>query len=170
MGKFLSSIFKRIKGGSQRSNASAPAAEYVSETDIRNAVFKVWCGDDVGGLKYINTLRYWQDVVVAICFAESNYNRFEYYFEETMGYPSLGLMQLSYEDCKAYGFALDKSKNEIFDVEKNIHLGMIILSRLVSKNKTIVFNDGNYWAVLQPKNKRHQVFLKKFYELRKGDV
>jgi hypothetical protein len=48
----ITGIFRR------KNNSSGPAAEYVSEADIRTAVFKVWCTDDVGGLKYLNTLRY----------------------------------------------------------------------------------------------------------------
>lgn len=169
MGKFLDR-FKKIFRGSKSSKSSGPAPEYVSEADIRTAVFKAWHEESFHYLKQKGTLRYWQDVVLAICFAESSFNRFERFFEDSMGYYSEGLMQLSYEDCKFYHFPLDKTKNEIFDVEKNIHLGMIILNLLVRKNGDYIFDKGNYWAVLQPKNKRHKVFLKKFWEYRKGDV
>lgn len=105
---------------------------------------------------------YWASVVLAICSAESGFNRFDRYYESTMGYYSEGLMQLSYEDCPVYNFPLDKSKNEIFEIEKNIELGLIILDRLVKSHGHYIFNSGNYWAVLQPKNKRHIEFIKAF--------
>lgn len=115
-------------------------------------------------LNFNTSMKYWQSVIKAICFAESNFNRFERFFEDSMGYYSEGLMQLSYQDCPRYNYYLDKSKDEIFDVEKNITLGLIILNTLVKRKGAYIFNDGNYWAVLQPKNKRHKVFLAQFNE------
>jgi membrane-bound lytic murein transglycosylase MltF len=111
-------------------------------------------------------LKYWQSLIKAVCFAESNFNPNEIFYEKTMGYNSCGLMQLSVQDSKYYPFNL--TDENIFDVEKNISAGMIILNRLMPKYCNPIFNDGNYWAVLQPKNKRHQIFLKKFNEYMGG--
>jgi hypothetical protein len=116
---------------------------------------------------YSNSLRYWQSVIKAIAFAESGFNPNEYYFERTMGYPSMGLLQLSYEDYQRYQFSSDKG---LYDIETNIKLGMIILNRLVAIHQKYIFNENNYWAVLQPKNKRHQVFLNKLREYIGGEL
>lgn len=112
----------------------------------------------------LKTLKYWQDAIKAICFAETEFNPCEKYFEKTMGYYSCGLMQLSVEDNSVYDFETKLNNENILEIETNVKCGMHILDKLVKRNRTIIFNDGNYWAVLQPKNKRHQVFLKKFNE------
>lgn len=167
----LKKIWKKLtsKSSSGAGGAVPGRFELVSEQRIREVVY--YFMTDMNNWENYNNLwgkkpsiRYWQDVVLAICFAESSFNKYESYFEKSMGYYSLGLMQLSYEDCRAYKYPLDKSKEEIFDVTKNIELGLIILNRLVKRYDDFIFNDGNYWAVLQPKNKRHKVFLDKFNE------
>lgn len=176
MGK-LTKWLKKIFRGSQSEESLPPAVPKIStdeiESRIENEVYKCLTRED-WHLKFLENfnadLFYWQSVIKAICFAESNFNPRERFFEDSMGYYSEGLMQLSYEDCKAYGFPLDKSKDEIFDIEKNIQLGMIIMNRLIRNNGRFIFNDGNYWAVLKPRNKRHQVFLKKFKEYYPGGI
>lgn len=168
-------IFKKIWSKlKSKSSAGAGGAETktvvkVSEQEIRDVVYSIMSDtnkwDNYNNLwGEVPSIKYWENVVLAICFAESSFNKYESYFEKTMGYYSLGLMQLSYEDCRAYKYPLDKSKDEIFEVRKNIELGLIILNRLVGRYGHYIFNDGNYWAVLQPKNKRHKVFLDKFNE------
>lgn len=131
-------------------------------------------------LKFNPSLHYWQSVIKAICKAESNFNVLETYWEKDLGnngydkvtgakYLSEGLMQLSYSDHKYYAcefdWEADKNKPEhsedksIFNVRKNIECGMIILNKLVGINRHYIYNVGNYWAVLKPNNKRHEVFL-----------
>lgn len=184
MGKFINWIKKKLRGSSSQGNSS-PAPENPDKMEVIKRIDEVTLSElrtasvSIGGpiipryenlLKNRNDFKYWQAVVKAICFAESNFNPRERFFEDSMGYYSEGLMQLSYEDCRAYGFPLNKIKNEIFDIEKNIQLGMIILDRLVKNHGKFIFNSGNYWAVLQPKNKRHSVFLKKFHEYYQGEI
>ena len=116
-------------------------------------------------MNYKNDLNYWANFIVAVCFAESNYNTFETYMETApLNYLSLGLMQLSYIDQKYYSFC-DIQGGKIFEPYNNIHCGIGILDRLVGKKKTPIFNADHYWAVLKPKNKRHKVFLNKFNQL-----
>lgn len=167
----LKKWWKKLIGGST-SGSPSPAPAKMNRIEIESRIDKkvenflglTFFVDNTFLLGFNPDVRYWQSVVKAICFAESNFNPRERFFERSMGYYSEGLMQLSYEDCKAYGYHLNKSKEDIFDVEKNIHLGMIILNRLVRRHRKFIFNDGNYWAVLQPKNKRHQVYRDKFNE------
>lgn len=173
MGKFINWIKKKLRGSSSQ-GSSSPAPANPNKREIEKQIDVVVQGfllrnHPTSLYSFKQDVTYWQSVIKAICFAESNFNPRERFFEDSMGYYSEGLMQLSYEDCKAYSFPLDKSKNEIFDIEKNIQLGMIILNRLVRKHGDFIFNSGNYWAVLQPKNKRHQVFINKFNEYQRSD-
>ncbi len=113
-------------------------------------------------LNFNSNIKYWQAVIKAICSAESDFNPNESYYEDTMGYYSLGLMQLSYEDYEAYDFILDPNKNRLCEVELNIKLGMIILDKLIARHGAFEINNGNYWSTLEPKNKRHQDYLDAF--------
>ena len=130
-------------------------------------------------LKFNPQLFYWQSVLKAIAYAESSFNVFERYVETGLGKDAVtgkqnvseGLLQLSYQDAKyhqaPFSWALDLAKADtdptktIFDVKNNIIGGMMILDKLVGKNKHYIYNQGNYWAVLKPENKRHEVFLNK---------
>jgi hypothetical protein len=171
MGKLRDWFKKKFRGSSSSGTSSpAPARDTQDvEKQIDIVVREFFISDRGIKLLWLNSsINFWQSVVKAICFAESSFNPRERFFETSMGYFSEGLMQLSYEDCKAYHFPLDKSKNEIFSIEKNVTLGLIILDKLVQNHGKFIFNSGNYWAVLQPKNKRHQVFLDKFNQYQKG--
>lgn len=135
-----------------------------------------------------SSIKYWQSVIKSICYAESSFNPYETYYESGladkngndpatgMRYLSEGLMQLSYSDALPNRYACefdittDKNKTEkdhsktIFSVQKNIECGMKILDKLVGKYHKFIYDDGNYWAVLKPSNKRHQIYLDKFNE------
>lgn len=128
-------------------------------------------------LFFNSSLFYWQSVIKAIAKAESNFNILERYEEKGLGKDAVtgkqnfseGLLQLSYQDAKYHGanfdWSIDKNKSAydktktIFNVKNNIQAGMIILNKLVGLNKHFIYNKGNYWAVLKPENKRHEVFL-----------
>lgn len=133
--------------------------------------------------KYNADKTYWACVVLAIIEAESNFNMVSVYWEKDLGnngydkytgrkYLSEGLMQLSYSDAKYYGcpfnWELDKNKKDqdetktIFNIANNIECGLTILDKLVNKRGKYIFDYGNYWAVLKPSNKRHNVFIKAF--------
>lgn len=127
---------------------------------------------------------YWASVVKAICMAESGMNPYETYYEKyladvngndpvtEMRYLSEGLMQLSYSDTIIYhcefDVEIDRHKDEhdktksIFDIEKNIICGLQILDKMIENHDEFVFNSGNYWSTLMPRNKRHKEFLTAF--------
>ena len=91
---------------------------------------------------------------------------------------SEGLLQLSYQDSKYHAcdfdWSTDRKKSafdlskSIFDIQKNIRCGMMIMDKLVKKRGTYIFDSGNYWAVLKPNNKRHKVFLNAFKKYQEG--
>lgn len=135
-------------------------------------------------MNFNNNVSYWKAVIKAICSAESDFNVLETYYESdladskgndpltNMRYLSEGLMQLSYSDALVYhcdfDIAGDRNKTEhdptktIFNVEKNIVCGLTILDKLVGRHGDFIFNSGNYWSTLEPKNKRHQDFINAF--------
>jgi hypothetical protein len=183
MGKFKAWI-KKIIGGFNNKSISPPARplaskieleiDFIVETNLKNFSHLEWIS---------SSPKYWQAAIKAICYAESSFNPFETYWEKTLGdhgidpvngskYLSEGLMQLSYSDKEHYScdfdWKADKNKSEydqtktIFNIEKNIMCGMKILDELIRKHGNFIFNDGNYWAVLMPRNKRHQIFKDKF--------
>jgi len=149
----------------------------------------------LGNLKnYREDKHFWCAFFRALAASESGLDPFDTYWEKSLGKPkgydpvtgtkylSEGLLQLSYSDHEYYGcdfnWEADKNKHEsdtsktIFDPQKNLECGMIILDKLVAKHGRLLFNSGHYWAVLKPKNKRHKDFLyywnmyKKLYNVR----
>jgi len=136
----------------------------------------------MGNLKdYREDENFWCAFFRALAASESGLDPYDTYWEKSLGKPrgydpitkrkylSEGLLQLSYSDHEYYGcdFAwdVDKDKAEhdptktIFDPQKNLECGMMILDKLLRKHGRLVFNRGHYWAVLMPKNKRHKDFL-----------
>lgn len=193
MVKFLKSLLKKI--GVIRSGNFSPAPKSENVQMIEDAIDTVVCKYIVGckNLLALNAdLFYWQAVVKAICYAESEFNLFETFFEKDlankygldpvtgMRYLSEGLMQLSYSDAISYhcdfDLKADRTKSEkdptksIFDAEKNIQCGLTILNKMVEKHGHFIFNSGNYWATLKPSNKRHKVYLNKFNEYQGGHL
>lgn len=195
MGKFLA-LIKNWIGSFRSGESSGPAgapdygASNPKQREIEMAIDSI-VEREIGFCMHLWTLvpeiKYWQSVFKALAFAESNFKLNCRYVEP----PSLGkdavtgkqntsegLLQLSYQDSRFHGCSFDwdsdKNKNafdlskSIFDIQKNITCGLMIMNKLVGKKGHYVFNDGNYWAVLKPKNKRHEVFIKKFNQYQGG--
>ena len=141
--------------------------EIVLELEIRQKAFDILSKGDYPHLfKYNPDIVYWADFATAICFAESGYDRFKTYMEPApLFYESIGLMQLSHIDQKNYSFC-DIQGDKIFQVENNLFCGIGILNKTVGKYKDPINNFNVYWSVLNTKNKRHKVFLQKFFYLR----
>jgi uncharacterized protein (TIGR02594 family) len=139
-------------------------------------------------LKQNTDPEYWKAVLKAMAHAESSFNVLERYPEKGLGKDAVtglknvseGLLQLSYQDSKYHGcefdWSIDKNKaaldpsKSIFDVKKNIEGGMIILNKQLVKNNLY---SRYYWAVLDPEDDRHGVFLNKFnfyYSKKEGSV
>ena len=195
MGKFLKNIWVKIFCSSQSESlpAGAPAPTKISKTRIEYIENEI---DSVVSERFAmspnlealrNSVSFWQSVFKALAYAESGFNTECRYVEP----PSLGkdavtgrqntsegLLQLSYQDAKYHGcnfnWEEDKFKNDkditktIFNIENNISGGMMIMDKLVKKKGHFIFNDGNYWAVLKPNNKRHKVFVEKFNQYQAG--
>lgn len=139
-----------------------------------------WSSLDAEGRK-----EFWSAMVWSIAGPESGRNRTMVYVEGTMdtdpvtGYQvrSEGLLQLSYQDIKNYGYkggdiSWSKDKNAairdydsrvkygtpertILDAYANLNLGLWIMNKhLVSFNPSSSFQDalGKYWYVMQTRN------------------
>ncbi len=150
--------------------------------DSYDRVIKNGINNYMGNLKaYRANDNYWCAFFRALAASESGLDPFDVYWEKSLGKPrgydpitgrkynSEGLLQLSYSDHEYYGcdfdWSTDKDKPDhdpsktIFDPQKNLECGMMILDKLLRKHGKLIFNRGHYWAVLMPRNKRHKDFL-----------
>ena len=123
----------------------------------------------------------WQKIFKAIAYAESSFNVTERYIETKLGIDAVtgkqntseGLFQMSYQDAKYHQCDFDWSKDKnlsasdkdktIFGIRRNTECAMKVLDKLVAKHGDYIFDNGHYWAVLKPSNKRHKVFLDKLH-------
>lgn len=191
MGKFLRWVKKKISGvlpnkGSS-GGAGSPAVNPATSEQIALIELRIdeIVEKNIRGLaslwSFRSSVKYWQSVFKALAFAESNFKLNCRYVEPpSLGIDAVtgkrntseGLLQLSYQDAKyhacKFDWEADKRKDDfdltktIFDIVNNIECGMAIMNKLLSKRGHYIFNDGNYWAVLKPNNKRHKVFIEKF--------
>ena len=186
MGKFVNWIKKKL--GISHSGGSSGAPDYGVSSPERSKIeeaIDLIVMENILDCKFLYKLQpdliYWQSVFKALAFAESNFKLNCRYVEPPslgkdavtgMQNTSEGLLQLSYQDSRYYACefdwntdrkktAFDLSKS-IFDIQKNIKCGMMIMNKLVGKKETYIFDSGNYWAVLKPSNKRHKIFLNAF--------
>lgn len=125
------------------------------------------------------SIDYWKCFIKALVYAESGFDLTCRYIEKGLEKDAVtgnqntseGLTQMSYQDSEYHGcnfdWSIDKKKSEkdpsktIFDIVNNIECCLIVLDKLAGKKGGVFFNDGHYWAVLKPENKRHNVFLTK---------
>lgn len=105
---------------------------------------------------------FWAELVVAIAKYESNWNPTTRYMEPApLNYESLGLLQLSYEDQKAYPFCkLDRASKNLFNPLVNLKCGVGIMARLIAKDAVIAKGQGSssrglarYWSVMRENRK-----------------
>jgi hypothetical protein len=100
----------------------------------------------------------WMNLFAIMAKYESSYNPKSYYMEPPpLGYHSIGLFQLSYEDQPNYPeCALSKSQKNLEDGVTNIKCAVTILSKLVTRDGSISSTGapyrggGRYWSVLRP--------------------
>lgn len=183
----LPNWIKKLWSGSSKSEGTfppPPPTPSVKPSEIENEIDRIVSSylPRMGNLiNYNSTTKHWQAVFKALAYAESGFKLNCRYVEP----PSLGkdavtgiqntsegLLQLSYQDAKyhscEFDWSIDKKLHKdsmlktIFNLEKNIKCGMQIMNKLIGKKNHYIFNDGNYWAVLKPNNKRHKVFLSKY--------
>lgn len=108
------------------------------------------------------------ELIVAMAFYESGWNKTSRYNEKTMGIDPItkkpvyseGLLQLSYQDVQwakycEFDWSKDKNLNEtdpnktIFDPSKNLTCGVKILANQIKKHGEIFISKGVYWAVIK---------------------
>lgn len=190
MRKFAIWIKKLIRGF--KSRGLPPAGPGVSSPEIENEIDRVVAQNIAKNgslLKFKKDLNFWQSVFKSLAYAESGFKLNTRYIEPpSLGKDAItgvqntseGLLQLSYQDAKYYkcefDWAVDKNKNAsdlsktIFNLEKNIKCGLTIMNELVRQRGHFIFNNGNYWAVLKPNNKRHKDFLSQFNKYYPGGI
>lgn len=121
-------------------------------------------------------LNFWGELISAMSYFEASWKPTTRFWEKSMGIDpvtgqnvySEGLLQLSYQDTRAYKFCeFDWSKDKhlaatdpnktIFDPAKNLRCGVKILALQLKKQKYIGASKGVYWAVLYRGNSRNKI-------------
>lgn len=177
--KWFKDLFKK-KGQSSDGSPINPKQSDKTVEDKIDEVVSDYIQNCRSLLKINSSVTHWQDFIKALAYAESGFNLTCRYVEPPpLGKDvvtgkqntSEGLTQMSYQDSKYHGcnfdWSADKTKADgdptktIFSIVNNIECCLIVLDKLVAKKGQVFFNDGHYWAVLKPNNKRHGVFLNK---------
>ena len=98
----------------------------------------------------------WAALFAAIAYYESGYDPHSI-FKEASGQNSVGLLQLSYEDQRAYGLEpLDRKARSLEDPLVNLRCGVRIMANLVARDHVIAGGSslkdgrggGRYWSTL----------------------
>jgi hypothetical protein len=99
---------------------------------------------------------FWTLFVASVACPESGYNPDSHHDEPPpLGYPSRGLLQLSYEDWPGHPRCeLRREKANAYDPKTNLRCGVAILDDEMGRLGTI-FHNKSYWAVLRPNRKAH---------------
>lgn len=166
--RLLKRVEKIFKKGKPLSVTRKP--EYINSDQLRAIIdvvlFDMEINDITSLMGYFKTHNNIKVFLEALIYCESNYNVNSTYMEPApLYYESCGLLQLSHNDMKYYNFC-DISGDLIYNPYNNIMFGLGIMNKLISKKGTPIFNSGNYWSVLMPKNKeKHLKFLRKHAEL-----
>lgn len=105
----------------------------------------------------------WAEMIVKISYFESSWKPALHYGEPPpLGYDSIGLLQLSYEDTQYAEFCeLDRKAKSLEDPIKNLSCGVKIMAKLVAKYGAISTpsNKGAaaYWSVLREGHKIDEI-------------
>jgi uncharacterized protein (TIGR02594 family) len=103
------------------------------------------------------TLKFWAELVIAMAHYESAWNPASVYQEppppKGPGTLSVGLLQLSKGDARAYGVGFETTDEDLKDPIKNIKVGVAVLAHLIERDGCIQ-NSANkggarYWSVLR---------------------
>lgn len=112
-----------------------------------------------GSMGKSKRVEFWCELIAAMAYYESSWKPAMHFGEPPpLGYDSIGLLQLSYEDRQyaKYG-VLDRKKKSLEDPINNLTIGIRVLAYWVKRDACIA-NDSNkgggrYWSVLRPKRK-----------------
>ncbi len=114
-------------------------------------------------------LNFWGQLFAGMAKFESSWNPATRMIETTMGIDpvtgqqvaSEGLLQLSYQDERSYGFncgfdwnrdrllGVNDPRKTIFDPKLNLRCGIKIMARQLKNKRAISLSSGVYWAVLK---------------------
>lgn len=160
--KKLISIFKKPKPVKPSPTVNMMQNEVVANVSM--ILHDDWV--TLTGLYRINpSFDYWVSFITALCFVESGYNPNCVFMEPApLFYESVGLLQLSNEDFKTYGYP----KIDLKDPYQNLKFGIYILNKMAKKHGHVIFEGtGQYWSTLRPhKNKKqHEKFLAKLEQI-----
>ena len=178
----LLSYLKKKLGIKTPTTKVPPVKIYASQVEIQIDIVVDEYLDQCLNLLNLNSNRSdWQKIFKAIAYAESSFNVAERYIETKLGIDAVtgkqitseGLFQMSYQDAKYNQCEFDWSRDKnlsasdkdktIFGIRRNTECAMKVLDKLVAKHGDYIFDSGHYWAVLEPLNKRHKVFLDKLH-------
>lgn len=133
----------------------AAVREKLSDLQHANDIAKFWPGYQVASDN--ERIQFWAELIVAMAHFESGWNPHETYQEppppKGPGTLSVGLLQLSKGDGKAYGVPEIDTDIELKEPKLNLRLGVYVLARLCFRDGCIqnAANRGGarYWSVLR---------------------
>lgn len=97
------------------------------------------------------------ELISAMSYYESSWNPKSIYNEPPpLGYPSIGLLQLSYEDHRGYPYCPGKGSGELTDPVTNLTCGVKILAHQVLSKGAISVSSGAYWSVIKLGHKNNK--------------
>jgi hypothetical protein len=145
-----------------RTQFSNHLSDFAAASDLADFCPKYQALSDPGKIEALATL------AVAIAKYESNYNPKQHFGEPPpLGYDSIGLFQLSYED----GFSwcvLDRSAKSLEDPINNIRCAVPEMARLVKRDERLAGGSslkdakglGHYWSVVWQGPKHYLAAIK----------
>jgi hypothetical protein len=124
---------------------------------------------DYNRLDERNRAAFWAHFISAVAYYESGWRTTTRFHESSMGIDPItdqpvyseGLLQLSYQDVRAYPFcnefnwssdrrlAPTDPRKTIFHPLKNLRCGLLIMNRQLERRNRILLESGVYWAVLK---------------------
>lgn len=100
----------------------------------------------------------WTEVISQVALYESKWDPADVFNEPApLNYPSIGLLQLSYEDHAGYSFCPAKGSKDLKDPLVNLDCGIRILANQVNKRGALTLSSGVYWSTLKIGGKYSQI-------------
>lgn len=167
------SICKWLFGKKEKEEVKKTLVSFFPNPDWTDAALKLVKASKLPQIKvsddwFKNTPENWVHLLAAMTRFESNFKpqtKYKENFKNSKGefVISTGLLQLSYESARGYGFK-GITTEDLLDPVKNLEVGVKIMETLVLKDGTIAANGkspykggARYWSVLRSYGKLEQV-------------